>query len=409
MKSLLMGFLLILLVGCSPSLQPAATATCSSARDLVAVVDTPTPSSKAGPASKPNVRGPIPTPTLIPPCQPSVGLGQGYLPTGANEEAEFVEQVRGAESALRDDPGAYQRYCLVASKVTGTLVCKQKLPNGVGARSHYQVYFRPGEKQVRLAVNCAIEVSQAAAFPEAASRAEQQRSLASVLSHESTHLALALDMDWPWVVRFDKAWLDKAVKDEMARFQAGELAKVHTIAEQQRASHYAKIDADEETALVSAVSKMRAQVDQRRRETLRDYPRMSPSDRANLDKQLAQAYDQALAEAQKQINAVTAENKAVVDAAVAKTTAAAEAEATRFFKEMQEKDRAADYIKTFEESIVGKPVSSQERDEVIRGECWAQHEERYTLTTIGGTNLEYGLDLLLFLNSPECRKYLNLN
>ena len=45
---------------------------------------------------------------------------------------------------------------------------------------------------------------------------------------------------------------------------------------------------------------------------------------------------------------------------------------------MEEKDRVAGYIKLFEESILGKAASPRERDAVIREECWAQHEERFT-------------------------------
>ncbi|MCX6023536.1 MAG: hypothetical protein NTZ05_17745, partial [Chloroflexi bacterium] len=51
---------------------------------------------------------------------------------------------------------------------------------------------------------------------------------------------------------------------------------------------------------------------------------------------------------------------------------------------------------------------SRSEDDTLREECWAHHEELYTYTAIGGTDPDTLLDLVVFLNSDDCRKLLNI-
>lgn len=373
----------------------------------ISQVIAPSPSPTAA-TRPPTVQPPTSTPAVAITCQPSIGLGRGYIPARGDEEREFAVQVRGAEAALRDDPNAYKRYCLVASRVSGTFVCKQNLPKDVAARANTEVYSRLGEKQARLSVNCAIEVSHQAAFVEAKSAGQQQRLLAAILSHESTHLAQVLDIDWDWVVRFDKAWLDKSVKDGLGGYQASELADASRQLQSQRASQYAEIEREAAAGRSEAMSRLQADVDKQRQDILRRNPNLTRQEKAGLEQLLAEAIAEGQAEIEANVASYVATSKTRVEQALAEAMREAEAEVAGHIREIQRKDRDADYLKTFEESIGRRALSPQERNDVIRGECWAQHEERYTSTTIGGTSLDHTLDLILFLSSPQCLEYLNL-
>ncbi|MCX6023212.1 MAG: hypothetical protein NTZ05_16100, partial [Chloroflexi bacterium] len=166
--------------------------------------ETPTPVALAA-ANTSAAPAPSPASAPLPTATPQLQLPK------LDGTTEFSAQLRAAETHLRRDEAAYQRYLDVTNKCdrlkpgSATVLQRNDLDEGIAALARWT------QGSVTGVTECRIEVTTKLAFLEGRTAAEQQRILAAALSHESAHLARVLNVSWTWVVKIDSNWLHQAM------------------------------------------------------------------------------------------------------------------------------------------------------------------------------------------------------
>jgi hypothetical protein len=306
------------------------------------------PAAGSTPRPTPSVtptRTPIPTATPIP--LPSVIGGQ-----------QFQEEVYAALRLLyQSDDRAYTRYVRNAKTLR-----EDTRPN-----EDFCAFARPLLGEILVYANC---ITRLPAGPE------RTRRLATVISHEATHLAFQAEGTRGLVVQFDSQWLAAAVADITARYQAIQRRRnlAELAPEQQRA--YAvcdKVISDTEDLIARNPNAQQAAKNRARAEALAQ----NATCRGRVD--------------------------AEVDRLLARYGAETDAEVRRALN----RDWVADYLANLQTEL-GVTFTSEVRKSVIASECWAQHEGLVTYSKLGGVQVGE-LDDVLFLNHTECRQVLNLH